>query len=65
MIIKSIYIGNSNEAFIEDSFGKDFNIIYSDDNNKGKTIVIQSIMYCLGNSPVFPASFPFGIIIIF
>lgn len=59
MIIKSIYIGNSTEAFIEDNFEKNFNIIYSDDNNKGKTIVIQSIMYCLGNSPVFPASFPF------
>lgn len=57
MIIKSIYIGNKEEAFIEDGFSRGFNILYSDDNNKGKTIVIQSILYCMGNNPVFPASF--------
>lgn len=59
MIIKSIYIGNAEEAFLENSFSKGFNILYSDDNNKGKTIVIQSIMYCMGNNPIFPASFDF------
>lgn len=57
MIIKEIYIGNLEEAFFEKNFNDGFNIIYSDDNNKGKTIVIQAIMYCMGNNPVFPASF--------
>ena len=35
------------------------NIIFSDDNNKGKTIVIQAIMYCLGNIPAFPSAFDY------
>ena len=47
MIIKEIYIGNLEEAFFEKNFNDGFNIIYSDDNNKGKTIVIQAIMYCI------------------
>lgn len=51
MIIKKIAVGNLEEAFIEDSLSKDFNIISSDDNNKGKTIIIQSLMYALGNDP--------------
>lgn len=57
MIIKAIYIGNTDEAFICKDFTPGFNIVYSDDNNKGKTIVIQAIMYCLGNKPAFPTSF--------
>ncbi|ACF07118.1 Uncharacterised protein [Metamycoplasma arthritidis] len=57
MVIKSIFIGNSTEAFLEDKFDEKFNILYSGDNNKGKTIVIQSILYCMGNNPVFPSSF--------
>ncbi|SNV87731.1 hypothetical protein [Clostridium cochlearium] len=57
MIIKKIAVGNSDESFIEDSLSNDFNIISSDDNNKGKTIVIQSLMYALGNEPTFPSSF--------
>lgn len=57
MIIKKISIGNSKEAFIEKRFSDGFNIISSDDNNKGKTIVIQSILYTLGNEPIFPDSF--------
>lgn len=60
MIIKAIYIGNEDEAFIYRDFSDKFNIIYSDDNNKGKTIVIQAIAYCLGNIPVFPTSFEYG-----
>ena len=59
MIIKSIFIGNAVEAFLEDKFSEEFNILYSDDNNKGKTIVIQSILYCMGNNPVFPSSFDY------
>lgn len=57
MIIKKIAVGNSEESFIENSLSEGFNIISSDDNNKGKTIVIQSLMYALGNKPTFPSSF--------
>lgn len=57
MIIKKIAVGNVEEAFIEDSILNGFNIISSDDNNKGKTIIIQSLMYALGNEPTFPSSF--------
>ena len=39
MIIKQIAIGNEIEGFVESSFSDGFNIISSDDNNKGKTIV--------------------------
>lgn len=57
MIIKKVAIGNHEESYIEESFSSGFNIISSDDNNKGKTIVIQSMMYALGNAPTFPSSF--------
>lgn len=59
MKILKVAIGNSNEAFIEDKFTEGLNIISSDDNNKGKTIVIQSMMYALGNEPTFPTSFEY------
>ena len=59
MIIKKSAIGNVEEAFIESSYTNSFNIISSDDNNKGKTIVIQSLMYALGNEPTFPTSFEY------
>lgn len=57
MIIKRIAIGNREEGYIEERFDKGFNIIVSDDNNKGKTIVVQGILYALGNEPAFPVSF--------
>lgn len=57
MKIKSVAVGNREEAFIEKNFSDGLNIMLSDDNNKGKTIVIQSILYALGNKPIFPASF--------
>ena len=56
MNIDMIAIGNANEAYIESRFSKSINIISSDDNNKGKTIIIQAILFCLGNVPVFPSS---------
>lgn len=59
MLIKAIFIGNSEEAYVNEEFQSGINIISSDDNNKGKTIVIQSIMYCLGNTPAFPTSFDY------
>lgn len=57
MIIKKSAVGNSAEAFIQEIYSPGLNIISSDDNNKGKTIVIQSLMYALGNEPTFPTSF--------
>ena len=59
MIIRAVYIGNSEEAYINKEFKEGLNIISSDDNNKGKTIVIQAIMYCLGNIPAFPSAFDY------
>ena len=59
MIIKGIFIGNSEEAYINEEFQEGLNVISSDDNNKGKTIVIQAIMFCLGNIPAFPTTFDY------
>lgn len=57
MIIHKVALGNNEEAFIEDTFSDGLNILLSDDNNKGKTIITQSMLYALGNKPVFPDSF--------
>lgn len=57
MQIKSAAFGNLHEAFIEERLKNCVNIIYSDDNNKGKTLLVQAILYALGNSPVFPSGF--------
>lgn len=59
MQINKVIIGNKEEAFVENRFTNGINIISSDDNNKGKTLVIQSMMYAMGNDPIFPSSFPF------
>lgn len=59
MKIRKVAVGNSNEAFIEENFTDGVNVISSDDNNKGKTILIQSMMYALGNEPTFPTSFEY------
>ena len=48
MKILKVAVGNAHEAFIEDNFTDKVNIISSDDNNKGKTIVIQAMMYAMG-----------------
>lgn len=57
MKILKVAVGNSTEAFVENGFSDKLNIISSDDNNKGKTIVMQTMMYALGNEPTFPTSF--------
>ena len=44
MIIHKVALGNNEEAFIEDTFSDGLNILLSDDNNKGKTIIIQSML---------------------
>lgn len=59
MRIRRMAIGNHTEAFIENGFSDGINIISSDDNNKGKTIAIQSLMYALGNDPTFPTTFDY------
>lgn len=57
MIIKKIAVGNEKEAYIEDRINSGVNILYSNDNNKGKTVLIQCISYALGYSDIFPNDF--------
>ena len=38
MIVKKIALGNKEEAYIENRLTDGVNIIYSDDNNRGKTL---------------------------
>ena len=54
MLIKKIAFGNLEEAFIEERLTDGVNIIYSDENNKGKTLLFQAFMYSIGNTPIFP-----------
>lgn len=58
MKIVKVGFGNRKEAFLEERFSDGVNIIYSDENNKGKTLLIQSILYAMGNEPIFPSGFP-------
>lgn len=51
--------GNAQESFIEDRFTDGVNVIFSNDNNKGKTIIFQGLMYALGNDPIFPSGFDY------
>lgn len=57
--IKAVYIGNGAESYIEDRLTDGINVIYSLDNNRGKTILMQGIMYALGAIPTFPERFPY------
>ncbi len=57
-VIEALYIGNGNESFYEGAFTDGVNVVFSDDNNVGKTIVMQGIMFALGSQPAFPESFP-------
>lgn len=59
IVVKSVYVGNSIEAYVQTGFTTGVNIITSDENHVGKTVVMQSIMYALGAEPLFPGSFPF------
>ncbi|MBR4324637.1 MAG: hypothetical protein IKP73_03810 [Bacteroidales bacterium] len=59
MQIKKSAIGNASEAFIEVRYNDNVNIISSNDNSKGKTIVVQSLLYALGNEPSFPSDFKY------
>jgi len=57
MIFKSFGVGNKNESFVEDRLSDKVNVIYSDDNNRGKTLVMQGLLYSIGNSSIFPDGF--------
>lgn len=57
IIVKAIYLGNETEAYVLDDFTEGVNIVNSDDNHVGKTIVMQSIMYVMGSEAMFPHSF--------
>lgn len=57
MQIIEVAVGNSKEAFIEKRFTKQINLIINNENNQGKTIVFQSLMYAIGNTPSFPKGF--------
>ena len=47
--VKAVYIGNETESYIQDGFtSSGVNIISSDENHVGKTIVMQAIMYAVG-----------------
>lgn len=59
VIIKAVYIGNGEESFIESGFSSGINVVFSADNNVGKTIVMQGIMFALGATPSFPDSFQY------
>ncbi|HEH9407661.1 hypothetical protein [Aeromonas salmonicida] len=59
MQINKIAFGNKSEAFIEDRFINGVNIIFSDDNNRGKTLVMQGLMFSLGYDAIFPSSFDY------
>lgn len=59
MKILKTALGNTSEAFIEDRLTDGVNIIFSNDNNKGKTIIFQGLMYALGNEPIFPGGFDY------
>lgn len=57
MIIKSSAFGNFEEAFIEERFENKTNIIFSNDNNRGKTLLMQGLVHSLGYDSIFPSGF--------
>jgi hypothetical protein len=59
MIILESGFGNLEERFVENRYTNGINVVYSNDNNKGKTLVVQGLMYALGNDPIFPEGFNF------
>ena len=57
MIIQKFAFGNEKEAFIEKRFKNSINIIFSNDNNRGKTLVMQGLMHSIGYDSIFPSGF--------
>ncbi|MBN2729332.1 MAG: hypothetical protein JXR53_08915 [Bacteroidales bacterium] len=54
MKIKKVALGNEVEAYVESRFGTGVTQIFSNDNNKGKTVLLQGLMFSIGHSPIFP-----------
>ncbi|HHE0502637.1 TPA: hypothetical protein ACN36P_002559 [Vibrio parahaemolyticus] len=59
MIFKEFAIGNGNESYCEKRFNNNVNVIFSDDNNRGKTLVLQGMFYAIGNNPIWPEGFDY------
>ncbi|WP_196518044.1 hypothetical protein [Halomonas sp. PA16-9] len=57
MKINKIAFGDTEEAFVENRLQSGLNVIFSDDNNRGKTLVMQGLMFSLGYESIFPSSF--------
>lgn len=57
MRINKIAFGDKEEAFVESRLQNGLNVIFSDDNNRGKTLVMQGLMFSLGYESIFPSSF--------
>ncbi len=57
MIVKKVAFGNKYEAFVESRFKDRTNIIFSNDNNRGKTLLMQSLIYSIGYESIFPSGF--------
>ena len=57
IIVKKVAFWNSKEAFIEDRFKDGVNIIFSKENNRWKTLLMQSLMYSIWNQWIFPSWF--------
>ncbi|MDY0276702.1 MAG: hypothetical protein RBQ97_01320 [Acholeplasma sp.] len=58
MKILNVWFGNRDEAFHESRFSDGINLIYSQGlNNRGKTVMIQSLLFALGSKPKFPYGF--------
>ncbi|MCK5606694.1 hypothetical protein KAR91_32630 [Candidatus Pacearchaeota archaeon] len=58
-MIKKIAFGDSEEAFVESRLTSGLNILYSNENNRGKTLVMQGLMYSIGYGSIFPSSFDY------
>lgn len=57
MRILNVWFGNEEEAFHEGRLSDGLNIIYSHGlNNRGKTVIVQSVFFALGS----PSKFPYG-----
>ncbi|WP_407332116.1 hypothetical protein [Enterovibrio sp. 27052020O] len=59
MKFKKFGMGNGKEAFFESRLNEKVNVIYSDDNNRGKTLLLQGMLYSIGNNPIFPEGFDY------
>lgn len=57
MLIKKVAFGDKDEAFIESRLIDGLNVLYSNENNRGKTLVMQGLMYSIGYDSIFPGSF--------